>query len=560
MGPLYALTAIVTAASPTMYIEGCGTVRGISKAPPDPQLATVEVFSGLPYAKPPVGDLRFAPPVDYTSEFPGGTLDATTPGNICPQPSATGAGFTGNEDCLTLNVFRERGVGPGDGNDGNRTIMVWVHGGAFVIGAGSLGFYDGTALAAEQHVIVVSINYRLGALGWLALPKADDTAAANTNFGFQDQTSALRWVQRHANDLGGDPNKVLIVGESAGGMSVQMHAVSPPSSGLFQRVMSESGFPTALPTQFSLDYSLDFAMAHLGCNSSEAHMLECLRALPADNVIAAQVRAQSATSDPFTQVGWSPTVDGAGGCLPDDPRKLFTQGKLNAGIDAFGAGTNNNEGTMFVLPYFPDGMNASLFSTFVYAALDSHGATLNGTELAEVMDMYPCTDAVGDCLQTAADLIADQSFVCGSRWALRGAEAPLNGAVYMYHYDYRAAGDHGLPPMYPDSWGIYHTIEIPFLFHNPLLPLYDFTAAEHAFSTKLGGMWAGFASEGVLPDAWPRYTIAKDQNIVFSNHSVNEPSRRPQFDIETGRRASQCDMWDRIAAAHPSFRGVSPNH
>ena len=195
------------------------------------------VFRGIPFAAPPIGDLRFkAPrPVEpwnggreartfgpISLQAPNEMLDALLPPADPPQPQS--------KDCLYLNVWT-----PGL-DDASRPVMVWIHGGAFTIGSGSEEYYNGANLASRGDVVIVTINYRLGALGFLNLP-----ALGETNFGMRDQVAALKWVQANIANFGGDPNNVTIFGESAGGMSVASLMASPEAAGLFQKAIPQSG-------------------------------------------------------------------------------------------------------------------------------------------------------------------------------------------------------------------------------------------------------------------------------------------------------------------------------
>jgi para-nitrobenzyl esterase len=189
---------------------------------------SVENFLGIPYAQQPIGDLRFASPVDYTEKFPNGKFDAQSMGNYCLQapvfPSTT---FSGDEACLNVNVWRPAGTKAG----AKLPVQFYIHGGAFVIGSNSYPTYNGGNIAGDHASIVISTNYRLGALGWMAFPRQGENATvgplAEANFGMQDQASALRWANAHVEALGGDKSKIQIFGQSAGGISVMNHMVSP---------------------------------------------------------------------------------------------------------------------------------------------------------------------------------------------------------------------------------------------------------------------------------------------------------------------------------------------
>ena len=215
---------------PLDVVIDSGTIHG-------KQSGDVHVFLGVPYAAPPVGPLRWKKP-QPVAPFDG-VRDARQTGSQCPQSfSFTGAG--GDEDCLYLNVWAPANVK-------NAPVFLWIHGGAFVFGSGGDAFYDGTHLAETFGVVVVTINYRLGALGFLAhdaLDAEDPSYPTSGNYGLEDQFAAMQWVQTNIAAFGGDPAKVTLAGESAGGYSVCLHYLAPRTHGLFANAISESGLCT----------------------------------------------------------------------------------------------------------------------------------------------------------------------------------------------------------------------------------------------------------------------------------------------------------------------------
>ena len=235
-------------------------------------------FAGIPYAAPPVGPLRWQPPAPMPSWT--GFRDATRPGPRCIQDVSNDVdGRRTSEDCLTLNVWTP------PPSDEPRPVMVWIHGGSFINGSGDI--YNARRLASRGDIVVVTINYRLGALGFLAHP-ALGPAGDVGNYGLADQQAALRWVHDNIAGFGGDPDKVTIAGESAGGMSVCDHLVAPGSEGLFSAAIIQSG-----PCQAQYDLpaaeraSLQYA-AEAGCGDP-ATAAQCLRALPPDTLQKAAV-------------------------------------------------------------------------------------------------------------------------------------------------------------------------------------------------------------------------------------------------------------------------------
>lgn len=187
-------------------------------------------YLGIPYAVPPVGSLRWTPPQPFGRWH--GVFQATQFGNFCTQPGL------GSEDCLYLNVYTPHQRKNSHKHHG-LPVMVWIHGGSLVTGGG--GFYDPTRIIEQSGVIVVTINYRVGLFGFFAHPAIDAEGHLNGNYGLMDQQLAMRWVKRNINAFGGDPNRITIFGESAGGQSVYSNLASPTAAGLFQRAISESG-------------------------------------------------------------------------------------------------------------------------------------------------------------------------------------------------------------------------------------------------------------------------------------------------------------------------------
>jgi para-nitrobenzyl esterase len=232
---LEALAAFVTAPAfatnaPTAFTQS-GIVTGVSTP-------RVNEFLGIPYALPPVGVLRWMPPEPF-GRFPGGKLNATQFGSECTQPGG------GSENCLSLNVYSPQptfdrgGIGQALEEQFGRSlpVMVWIHGGSLETGAGSL--YDPSQLV-KKGVIVVTINYRLGFLGFFANSEIDVEGHLNGNYGFMDQQLALKWVQTNIRAFGGDPHRVAIFGESAGGQSIYCLLASPLAGGLFRGAIAES--------------------------------------------------------------------------------------------------------------------------------------------------------------------------------------------------------------------------------------------------------------------------------------------------------------------------------
>ena len=336
LGVLSLLLARFAAAAPTAPVRlDSGLVEGeLMDA-----ASGLRVFRGIPYAAPPVGDLRWRPPQRVASW--DGVRAAKEFGAICPQPpmlaTMTGEALPAtSEDCLFLNVWTAAGKA-----DAGLPVMVWIHGGGLSLGWSQQAVYDGAAFAS-RGVVLVSLNYRLGPLGFLSLPdlSRESDHGASGNYGFLDQVAALEWVQRNVAAFGGDPHNVTIFGESAGGTSVHALLTSPRAAGLYHRAISESAWITenniadlhrASPFGPSAeDLGLKWAANLAGGDTSVA----ALRRVPAADLIAK------------SGLGFRPVIAIDGWFMPEHGERAFAAGK-GAKVPLI-AGTNANEGTMFM--------------------------------------------------------------------------------------------------------------------------------------------------------------------------------------------------------------------
>ncbi len=281
----------------------------------------VTSFLGIPYAAAPVGDLRFHKPKPHSSWSE--TKDALSYGATCVQPYTllaetlrpeyyqAFANSTFSEDCLFLNVYKP------ETSTGGLPVMVWIHGGGFIVGSAEfVDFLRGDYVVQQGNVIVVSMNYRLGPFGFLAIDDPD----MDKNVGLLDQVLALEWVRYNIQSFGGDPNKVSIFGESAGSMSVNFHMLSPLSKGLFYQAIMQSGSVGGyLPTTKQQAQFSQYPLAkNVGCPSTEQpDIIKCLKNIPADTL---------STASGLT-IGGYPYVDGT--FLPDQPEILYKSGQYN---------------------------------------------------------------------------------------------------------------------------------------------------------------------------------------------------------------------------------------
>jgi len=468
-----------------------GQIAGFSP-PDDPGL---KVYKGIPYAAPPVGDLRWKPPQPVKPWT--GVRQATEPCDWCPQPpSAAFQMKTGpqSEDCLGLNVYtRAKDTGE------RLPVMVWIHGGGFTTGSGMQLFYSGLNLT-RKGVVLVAINYRLGPLGFLAHPdlSKESGRGLSGNYGFLDQIEALKWVQKNIADFGGNPNNVTIFGESAGSAAVSRLLVSPLAQGLFHRAIAESGGPfgqNRLLREGHQGWASAEALGRtvaekLSC-ISEQDALRCLRSKsPAE--IQQAARPASGLFGPGNKFG--PIVDGW--ALPDDPGRLWLNKKITP-VPLL-VGSNADEGTIFMGEIKVDSLEA--YQRWV--------ETIGGDRAADLLKLFPAkSDA--DVRQALNKLIAVSSFIAPAR-IMAHMDAEVQPKVFLYHFT-------RVPPLPRlQTLGAFHAAEIFYVF-GILGPELGASEPDRVLSDRMLSYWTNFARTGDpngpgLP-SWPAYTPANDTHL-----------------------------------------------
>jgi len=459
-------------------------------------------FKNIPFAAPPVGPLRWKPP---QKEAPWtGVRDATAFGPTCMQ--VTGAfgrpGGQASEDCLQLNVYE-----PVEHAHKKLPVMVWIYGGGFIGGAAS--YYNG-AHFADDGVVLVTVNYRLGRLGWFAHPGLTKEAGGGPtgDFGLMDQIAALKWVKANIGAFGGDASNVTVFGESAGAMSVNYLLISPQARGLFQKAISESGFGRTPGRTLAGAEALgaDFAKAN-GVTGDDAAQIAALRALPADTLMKAAAGLDAPDAP-------GPIVDGV--LVPTTVAQAFAAGK-QAHVP-FILGGNSYEASLFPrLRAHPE------------ATLDPLGDKKAGA-IALFGD--------GDPVRAATTIWTEGAIIEPDRYLAR-QEVKAGVKAYVYYFSYMPAGLRQIAPGTP------HGGEIGYVFET--LPstamkrggmtIPAANGEDHALSAHIHAYWVAFAKTG-SPDSaggpeWPAYTPANDAAIEFGADGVvvHDQFRKAQLDI-----------------------------
>jgi len=472
---------------PALVQTAAGAVRGV--------LANDHrYFAGIPYAAPPVGELRWRNPEPAPKW--DGVRDAGHLGSRCIQDLGGDIelGRETDEDCLTLNVWTPAG-GPDSAPARPRPVMVWIHGGSFVNGSG--GVYDARRLASRGDIVVVTVNYRLGVLGFLAHP-ALGPAGDVGNYGLVDQQAALRWVRDNIAQFGGDPGEVTLAGESAGGMSVCDHLLAPGSRGLFDAAIIQSApceAQAALPVAEAR--SLDFA-AQVGC-ADVSSAAACLRALPLEKLRKPLW---------YYSIGDSELIGPVTGtvALPVNPVKGFSEGR--AARVPIMIGTTRDEFTLFVaLEYLRKGKS--------YTASDYPGllAATFGDNSAAVAEQYPLSDFNGVAVAYSA-AVTDGMFACvGDRMA--EALARDDDAVYSYEFNDRGAPAPDPLRTLPFPVGASHSLELRYLFDVGGAPPLD--AAQQKLSNQMIDYWSQFVTTGApQADGQPHWSDVGASDLVMS--------------------------------------------
>ncbi len=514
-----------------------GSVCGLTSSVTIPGAGsfTVSGYLGIPYAVPPVGSRRW----QYSTLFKGSApLRATAYGNACPQstvvpqePTASGSRCTDgqtlgpgeSEDCLYLNVW----VPSGTAASSRLPVMVFIHGGNFDQGSStgtptasssppSGNLYDGTYLAAAGKVIVVTLNYRLGALGFLP-------HGGNHNFGFADQLVALHWVQTNIARFGGDPRNVTLFGESAGAKSVGLHTLSSPksgprsSAGLFQAAILESNALGLVYKSIPQAQALRKEFCRRGSSL-------CTTATTACDLVEAQnnfLQGQRLSFGSISNFTWAPTVD-----------HVYITGQPMASAASLSVplmlGTNHDEGTIFV--YQAEGRSLKSDGNppnpAAYAVILDQQFGVAGSKKIRSLERYHCDDASADCSQQLVNVMTDFAFTCANRHlAIQATRRAHPQPLYLYQFDQVSSFNFWAfaKPNVPQCQGLVcHTDELPYVFNsvwqfpNPI----SFNPPEESLSQTIGGYWTSFARSRSPGSTWPLFGPKRTSLLLSESSSA----------------------------------------
>jgi len=458
-----ALGAGMASARPAPVVHApAGAARGEAEG-------ELNVFRGLPYAAPPVGPLRWRPPAPLRPW--AGERDARVFGPACLQPRAVPGSIYASdlpqlsEDCLTLNVWAPA-------NAKGAPVMVWIHGGSLTAGSSRESMYDGAALA-RRGIVVVSINYRLGVLGYLAHPEltAESPDGVSGNYGLLDQVAALVWVKRNIAAFGGDPTKVTVAGESAGGLSVLYLMASPLARGLFDKAILQSAYMVSTP---------ELKATRFGETPAETKGVQFAQRIGAKDLAALRAMVGVELAEKAPRLGFAPfgVIDGK--VLPRQLVEVFDRGE-QAPVPVL-AGFNAGEIRSLRFLASPKPASAAAYEQAIRARY--------GDLAGEFLRLYPSGDLGESVLAAPRDAIYGWT---AERLAAKQAAAGHASFLYLF--------DHGYPAADQRDLHAFHAVEIPYVFgtkdRTPTMwPKPPVSSAETSLAEAVQGYWATFVKTG----------------------------------------------------------------
>ena len=472
-------------------------------------------FLGIPFAEAPTGPRRFSLP-EPKACVPGQLVAADALPPPCPQRSDETGLMIGEEDCLYLNVWTPAV------DDATRPVLVFVHGGGNVQGSSSegsdYGLYDGARLSASHDVVVVTLQYRLGALGFLAHPAlSEEGGGSSGNYGLWDQRLALQWVRDNIAAMGGDPDRVLLFGESAGAQDTCMQVVSPQSAGLFSAALNQSGTCTSRRLRDAEEEGLEHVSGtSCAAGMEDAELVDCLRALPVEELVGMAGDVISELGIPGA-AGFGPVYGDA--FVPDPPLETIAAGAHTPVPWVLGSNTDETS-------QWAPAMDAATYTATVEA--------LFGRASDEVLEVYPA-DGSGSPREAWIQLTTDAVFTCPARWVARAATDSQEEPVWRYLFGKVPTGTSGA------LYGAWHGLELVYVFQA-----IDGVSATSGYrpddqdlvvETFMGAAWSALARDGAPAAAhdWPE--AGPDGGLLFIGDTIE-----PRSD----GRAEKCELWERL--------------
>ncbi len=483
-------------------------------------------FLGIPFAKPPVGTLRWRPPVDpvpWTSVL---ATQAFRP--ACPQMRFAAGQDTGtaegDEDCLQLNVWT-----PATTGTASLPVMVFIHGGGQQQGSagevqGGTQIYNGRNLAARGHAVVVTIQYRLGPLGYLVHPGLEaESGGTSGNYGVMDQIQALKWVKNNIAAFGGDPGRVMVFGQSAGGVNVGNLMTAPVARGLFQRAAIESAGPVLGPYAVAKNKGIAFVDS-LVARGTDTQKIATLRGRDWRTIIASETPP---VDGGVVQMNWQPVVDGV--VFSTDPASAFASGQFNR-VPLL-LGTTADEMSRSVPPGVEPASVRALIAALVPVAYRD-----------QALQLYPPGNTADEAKSSYVQILTDSQFTSLARRTARAVAPQQQDPVWRYFFSYRQSG--ALAQL-----GSYHGIELFYVFNTwentPYAQAGGFTADDAAVQAQTLQYWVNFARtgnpNGASLAAWPRFDSAADCYLEIKASPNGSQCRL---------RTEKSDLWDAVRAAN----------
>lgn len=521
-----ALKALITAVLLTVMncgVQGQTAVVNTTYGPVSgTSVSGIFEFKGIPFASPPIGSNRWKPPSSpssWTTPLPVQDFKPACPQKLYEQGD-TSYILIGEEDCLYLNIWTPDTAGS------NLPVMVFIHGGGNQQGSAnqvSMGteLYNGKNLSQRGNVVVVTIQYRLGVLGFLVHPGLEAENSSNTsgNYAVMDQLLALAWIKNNIQNFGGDSTKVMIFGESAGGVNVGNLLTTPLAEGLFQRACIESAVPALGNYEEAKSKGIEFVDEMAGPGSDSAK-IAYMRSVPADSIT---IMMESPLVGGFVQMNWRPVVDGQ--VFPDFPEVLFQDGSFNK--VPLMIGSNADEMSVSApVTVFPFMVTSLINSTFP-----------PGMQ-AQALSLYPPGTTNAQARESYVQLLTDAQFTATTRRTARCVNLNQESPVYRYLFAHRQAG-----PL--DIFGSYHGLELFYIFNNYENTSYAvgpwYTLQDDSVEMNMLHYWVNFAANGNpngngLP-AWPSYQSLTDCYLEIKASPDGS---------QCGLRTEKSDLWDEL--------------